>query len=416
MIIDKDNTTIIEGAGSHDAIKGRIESIRREIADTKSDYDREKLEERLAKLAGGVAKINVGAATESEMKEKKARVEDALHATRAALEEGILPGGGVALLRASKSVKTKGLTHDEEVGYQHHRPRLCGPAPPDRRKRRPGRRRGRLQGRRGQGQLRLRRPEGRVHRPGQGRHHRPDQGHPLRPAERGQRQHAAPDLRRPDRRRAQGRREEVRAAAATAGMTTCIEIRLDQRRSRPVRDVGSIALKGGSRSRIGSRLFLARPRREASLGSPTTPRTIRPAEAGTPASRAPPSQRLGRGSGFVTDVGRVVVVNLAEHRDRSPTPVRHAEIGSNPSTFSIDFVGAVGRADDSRSARSGTTSQAFVARHRLSAAAIDRLRRYEGQIGAELEVSWRPIQEEEHLGHDLAESDHSSENGLRDRR
>src|SRR5438309_594860 len=116
--IDKDNTTIIEGSGKSDAIKGRIEAIRREIADTKSDYDREKLEERLAKLAGGVAKINVGAATESEMKEKKARVEDALHATRAALEEGILPGGGVALLRASKQVKTKGLAHDEETGYQ----------------------------------------------------------------------------------------------------------------------------------------------------------------------------------------------------------------------------------------------------------------------------------------------------------
>jgi chaperonin GroEL len=117
VVIDKDNTTIIEGSGGHDAIKGRIESIRREIADTKSDYDREKLEERLAKLAGGVAKINVGAATESEMKEKKARVEDALHATRAALEEGILPGGGVALLRASKSVKPSGLVHDEEIGY-----------------------------------------------------------------------------------------------------------------------------------------------------------------------------------------------------------------------------------------------------------------------------------------------------------
>ncbi len=117
VIIDKDNTTIIEGSGGHDAIKGRIEAIRREIADTKSDYDREKLEERLAKLAGGVAKINVGAATESEMKEKKARVEDALHATREALEEGILPGGGVALLRASLTVKPKGLTHDEEVGY-----------------------------------------------------------------------------------------------------------------------------------------------------------------------------------------------------------------------------------------------------------------------------------------------------------
>ena len=117
VIIDKDNTTIIEGSGGHDAIKGRIEAIRREIADTKSDYDREKLEERLAKLAGGVAKINVGAATESEMKEKKARVEDALHATRAALEEGILPGGGVALLRASTTVKPKDLIHDEEIGY-----------------------------------------------------------------------------------------------------------------------------------------------------------------------------------------------------------------------------------------------------------------------------------------------------------
>ncbi|HEX8202577.1 MAG TPA: chaperonin GroEL [Isosphaeraceae bacterium] len=118
IVIDKDNTTVIEGAGKTDAIKGRIEAIRREIADTKSDYDREKLEERLAKLAGGVAKINVGAATESEMKEKKARVEDALHATRAALEEGILPGGGVALLRAAHQVKPKDLTADEQTGYQ----------------------------------------------------------------------------------------------------------------------------------------------------------------------------------------------------------------------------------------------------------------------------------------------------------
>ncbi|WZO98952.1 chaperonin GroEL [Isosphaeraceae bacterium EP7] len=117
IIVDKDNTTVIEGAGKTDTIKGRIESIRREIGDTKSDYDREKLEERLAKLAGGVAKINVGAATESEMKEKKARVEDALHATRAALEEGILPGGGVALLRASNTVKPTGLSADEVTGY-----------------------------------------------------------------------------------------------------------------------------------------------------------------------------------------------------------------------------------------------------------------------------------------------------------
>jgi chaperonin GroEL len=115
--VDKDNTTIIEGAGKPAAIKGRIDQIRVEIDRATSDYDREKLEERLAKLAGGVAKINVGAATESEMKEKKARVEDALHATRAAVEEGILPGGGVALVRACASVKPKGLSHDEEVGY-----------------------------------------------------------------------------------------------------------------------------------------------------------------------------------------------------------------------------------------------------------------------------------------------------------
>jgi chaperonin GroEL len=118
IIVDKDNTTIIEGAGKSAEIKGRIEQLRREIEKTTSDYDREKLEERLAKLAGGVAKINVGAATESEMKEKKARVEDALHATRAAVEEGILPGGGVALLRASAAMKPQNLSQDEEVGYK----------------------------------------------------------------------------------------------------------------------------------------------------------------------------------------------------------------------------------------------------------------------------------------------------------
>jgi chaperonin GroEL len=118
VIIDKDNTTIIEGAGKAADIKARIEQIRREIENATSDYDREKLEERLAKLSGGVAKINVGAATESEMKEKKARVEDALHATRAAVEEGILPGGGVALLRACSQLKPKGLSQDESVGYQ----------------------------------------------------------------------------------------------------------------------------------------------------------------------------------------------------------------------------------------------------------------------------------------------------------
>ncbi len=117
VIVGKDNTTLIEGAGKTADIKARVEQIRREISNSTSDYDREKLEERLAKLSGGVAKVNVGAATESEMKEKKARVEDALHATRAAVEEGILPGGGVALLRATASLKPSDLTHDQEVGY-----------------------------------------------------------------------------------------------------------------------------------------------------------------------------------------------------------------------------------------------------------------------------------------------------------
>jgi chaperonin GroEL len=115
--IDKDNTTIIEGAGKKDAIQGRIQAIQRELDKSTSDYDREKLSERIAKLSGGVAKINVGAATESEMKEKKARVEDAMHATRAANQEGILPGGGVALLRAAAELKPEGLEADEKIGY-----------------------------------------------------------------------------------------------------------------------------------------------------------------------------------------------------------------------------------------------------------------------------------------------------------
>ncbi len=114
--IDKDNTTIVEGGGSTEEIKGRISQIKKQIEDTTSDYDREKLQERLAKLAGGVAVINVGAATETEMKEKKARVEDALHATRAAVEEGIVPGGGVAYLRALKALEKASLDDEEKVG------------------------------------------------------------------------------------------------------------------------------------------------------------------------------------------------------------------------------------------------------------------------------------------------------------
>jgi chaperonin GroEL len=115
--IDKDNTVIIEGAGKRADIQGRVQLIQRELDKSTSDYDKEKLSERIAKLSGGVAKINVGAATESEMKEKKARVEDAMHATRAANQEGILPGGGVALLRASTGLKPEGLSEDETTGY-----------------------------------------------------------------------------------------------------------------------------------------------------------------------------------------------------------------------------------------------------------------------------------------------------------
>ncbi|MBI4972025.1 MAG: chaperonin GroEL [Candidatus Omnitrophica bacterium] len=118
VTVDKENTTIIEGAGKPAEINGRIDQLKRQIAETDSDYDKEKLQERLAKLAGGVAVINVGAATETEMKEKKARVEDALHATRAAVEEGIVPGGGVALLKSQSVIDNLKLKGDEKIGAQ----------------------------------------------------------------------------------------------------------------------------------------------------------------------------------------------------------------------------------------------------------------------------------------------------------
>ena len=118
VTIDKDNTTIVEGGGTTQAIEGRVKQLRVQVEDTSSDYDREKLQERLAKLVGGVAIIKVGAATETEMKEKKARVEDAMHATKAAVEEGIVPGGGVALLRASKGLEGLKLEGDQKVGME----------------------------------------------------------------------------------------------------------------------------------------------------------------------------------------------------------------------------------------------------------------------------------------------------------
>ena len=155
VVVAKDTTTIVDGAGESDAIKGRINQIKTEIENTDSDFDREKLQERLAKLSGGVAVVKVGAATETEMKEKKHRVEDALQATRAALEEGIVPGGGVALLVAQKALDLDSFEDpDEKTGARIVRPRARGADASDRRERRPrglGRRQRRPQGEEGRG-------------------------------------------------------------------------------------------------------------------------------------------------------------------------------------------------------------------------------------------------------------------------
>ena len=148
ITIDKDNTTIIEGAGSTKSIEGRVKQLRTQVEETTSDYDREKLQERLAKLVGGVAVIKVGAATETEMKEKKARVEDAMHATRAAVEEGIVPGGGVSLMRAIPALDKLKLEGDEQTGVNIVKRALGGAPAADRPERRP---RGRYRRRAGAG-------------------------------------------------------------------------------------------------------------------------------------------------------------------------------------------------------------------------------------------------------------------------
>ena len=165
----KENTTIIDGAGVKKDIEGRVKQIRVQIDEATSDYDREKLQERVAKLAGGVALIKVGAATEVEMKEKKARVEDALHATRAAVEEGVVPGGGVAFLRARKALegKLKGVERRPGGGHQDRDARAGRADAPDRRQRRRRALGGAEQGARRQGrELRLQRADRRVRRPG----------------------------------------------------------------------------------------------------------------------------------------------------------------------------------------------------------------------------------------------------------
>ena len=186
VVVTKDNTTIVDGAGDTDAIKGRIKQIKAEIENTDSDFDREKLQERLAKLAGGVAVIKVGAATEVEMKETKHRVEDALNATRAALEEGIVPGGGVVLVNAIDADQGRQEDRRRRLPRRQadHRPRARRAAASDRRERRPG---GLGRGQQGQGPQGGRGPQRRHRRvrgPGQGRHHRPRHGHPFGAAER----------------------------------------------------------------------------------------------------------------------------------------------------------------------------------------------------------------------------------------
>ena len=206
VTIDKDNTTIVDGAGEKDKIKGRIAEIRAQIENTTSDYDREKLQERLAKLVGGVAVVKVGAATETEMKEKKARVEDALHATRAAVEEGIVAGGGVALIRAQAALDdAQGRRTSSSFGVHIIRRAIEEPLRQIAAERR---RRGldrRQQGARGQGRLRLQRRDRRVRRPPRAGRHRPGQGRSHGAPERGQRREPHAHDRVPRRRAPEGR-------------------------------------------------------------------------------------------------------------------------------------------------------------------------------------------------------------------
>ena len=185
ITIDKDNTTLVEGAGKPKDVEGRVKQLRTQVEETTSDYDREKLQERLAKLVGGIAVIKVGAATETEMKEKKARVEDAMHATKAAVEEGIVAGGGVALLRCVKAVEAIKAEGDEAVGVSIIKRALEEPLRQIAVQRGPRRRRGRGQGPGHEDGRRVQRPDRGLREPGRGRGDRSHQGGPLRTAERG---------------------------------------------------------------------------------------------------------------------------------------------------------------------------------------------------------------------------------------
>ena len=251
ITIDKDNTTIVEGGGKSSEIEGRVRQIRTQVEDTTSDYDREKLQERLAKLVGGVAVIKVGAATETELKEKKARVEDAMHATRAAVEEGIVPGGGVALIRCIAALDKLKLNDDEAIGVNIVKRALEEPL------RQIALNAGdegavivdacATQGR----QLRLQRRHRRVRRHGQDGRYRPGQGHSPGPAER--RFHRRPDAHhRSPGGRHQGRRQEARrqqpdtVAVQAAAWAACTKPKETIADSRASRNWDALFLGGGA--------------------------------------------------------------------------------------------------------------------------------------------------------------------------
>ena len=224
IVIDKDATTIVEGGGKQADIKGRTALLRTQIENSESDYDREKLQERLAKLCGGVAVVSVGASTEAEMKQKKARVEDALHATRAAAEEGVLPGGGVALLRAREAVeKARGQAQrrrEDRRGYRLSRPFDAHQT--DCRQQRHRRLGGSRRSDRQAHEHGLRRQRRQIRRYVQGRHHRPAESRPLGAAERGQHRRLDAHDRNARDRSAQGRQEEAASRAQRAVSTRTI--------------------------------------------------------------------------------------------------------------------------------------------------------------------------------------------------
>ena len=313
VVVTKDETTIVEGGGKKADIQGRINQIRAEIDNTDSDYDREKLQERLAKLAGGVAVIKVGAATEVELKEKKHRIEDAVQTTKAAVEEGVVAGGGVALLRAQAKVLDLAETLDGRRGHRRQAGGPCarGAAQADLGERRPRGWRHRREGQEPQGQQRPQRLHRRVRGPGEGGRHRRRQGHPLGAAERCVDRRAVPHHRGCRRRQAggEGRRRRCRAAAcptwaawatSSPSPTTTVcrgrpsgrprlcsrsmphaEETIVMRRSRVVAGAGVGARRGRVRQEHGAecgtaRVVVARTRTDWWRQRPTRPRRPRP--------------------------------------------------------------------------------------------------------------------------------------------